>query len=68
MDAETSKLRYPTKAKVQFAVAMAREAGITDIGSIQIGGDGSIRVFAKGDNIDSVESEIERWKAARGRK
>lgn len=65
MGAEPSKLRYPTKAKVEFAVAMARKAGITEVGAIEIGPDGTIKISAK---TESVADEYEQWKAGRGRK
>ncbi|QIG79951.1 hypothetical protein [Stakelama tenebrarum] len=63
---KATKRSYPTKAKVEFAVAMAREvAGIDQIGAIVFGPDGSIRVERK---TESVADEYEQWKAGRGRK
>lgn len=67
MNAQT-KLRYPTQAKIDLAIAAARRAGIDKIGAIEIGGDGTIRVSAlTAAKLDPVENEIEAWKARRNR-
>jgi hypothetical protein len=62
---------YATKAKVEHAIRMARLAGIEKIGAIEFGPDGSIRISAEPrapvPQAQSVEDEIARWRAKRGK-
>lgn len=66
-----SKKTYATKAKVEFAVKMAREvAGIDKIGGLEIAADGTVRVFRAQDvrgAPQSVEDEIAAWREQRNR-
>ena len=67
---EHSKLHYPTKAKVEHAIRMARLAGIEAIGSIELCPDGTIRIAAANPSVPTVgtpEDEIARWRAKRGK-
>lgn len=67
-----AKLHYPTKAKVEHAIRMARLAGIQTIGSIELCPDGTIRIAAKsaeraGSQPVAVEDEIAQWRAKKGK-
>ena len=61
-----SKKDYATKAKFEHALRMAQLAGITEVGSIELGPDGTIRIArvtpANG-AAASVEDEIATWRA-----
>ena len=64
------KKDYATKAKVEHALRMAELAGITVVGSIELGPDGTIRVeraAPAGAAPQSVEDEIAKWRAKRGK-
>lgn len=66
------KLNYPTKAKVEHAIRMARLAGIETIGSLELCPDGTIRVAAaapgaSNSGATAVEDEIAQWRAKRGK-
>lgn len=61
MPTASAKASYPTKAKVEFAIRMARMAGIEEVGGLEIGPDGTIRVLAK--NTPGIDSAYDRWKA-----
>lgn len=71
MTAPARKKDYATKAKVEHAVRMAEIAGITEIGSIELRPDGTIRVErtvkAPKSAPPSVEDEIAQWRAKRGK-
>lgn len=66
-----AKQSYPTKAKVEHAIRMARLAGIENIGTIELGPDGSIRISreaaAPATPVPTVEDEIAQWRAKRGK-
>lgn len=66
---DTGKKSYATKAKVEFAVRMARDvAGIDKIGGLEFAPDGTIRVFRAQDvrgQTQSVDDEIAEWRANR---
>lgn len=62
------KKSYATKAKVEFAVRMARDvAGIDKIGGLTFGSDGSVTVLRAEEKTrgPSVEDEIAEWKSRR---
>jgi hypothetical protein len=59
------KKDYATKAKFEHALRMAELAGITVVGSIELGPDGTIRIerAAPTDGAPpSVEDEIAKWR------
>lgn len=53
---------YPTKAKVEHAIRMAKLAGIKNIGSIDLCPDGTIRIAAANQAEAPIEDEISRWR------
>lgn len=64
------KAKYATKAKVEFAISMAKLAGIGEIGSMTFSPDGTVRIDAGTDarrETQSVDDEIARWRAKKGR-
>lgn len=65
-----SKKDYATKAKVEHALRMAELAGITEVGSIELGPDGTIRI-ARATPTDgaplSAEDELAAWRRKRGK-
>lgn len=59
---------YATKAKVEFAIEMAKLGGIEKIGSMEFKPDGTIRICAPGpEPVTAVDDEIARWRAKRGK-
>lgn len=63
-----SQRTYATKAKVAFALEMARLAGIEKVGSMEFRPDGTIRIAAPGPQpVSDVDDEIAQWRAKRGR-
>lgn len=59
---------YATKAKVAFAIEMAKLAGIEKVGSIEFGPDGTIRIAAPGPQpVGEVDDEIAKWRARKAR-
>ncbi len=67
---EHRRLTYATKAKVEHAVRMAEIAGISEIGAIEFGPDGTIRIVKAAQPAAplSPEDEVAKWRAQRGRK
>jgi hypothetical protein len=59
--------KYPTKAKVEHAIRMAKLAGIDTVGSIELGPDGTIRIAAAQNGGMAVADEIAQWREKRGR-
>lgn len=55
-------IRYATQAKVDHAVKMAKRAGIDEIGAIEFGPDGGIRISAAR-QAESSGNAYDRWKA-----
>lgn len=67
---EHRRLTYATKAKVEHAVRMAEIAGIREIGGIELGPDGTIRITAKAAVAaapSTPEDEVAEWRRKRGR-
>lgn len=59
---------YATKAKVAFAIEMAKLGGIEKIGSMEFKPDGTIRICAPGpEPVTAVDDEIAQWRAKRGK-
>lgn len=66
MGRAASKASYPTKAKVQFAIAMAKLGDPSfELGELAISPDGTVRVLRKGDKQPAMDSAYDRWKAGR---
>ncbi len=66
MGRAATKATYPTKAKVEFAIRMAKLGDPTfELGELAISPDGTVRVLRKGDKQPAMDSAYDRWKAAR---
>lgn len=68
---EHRRLTYATKAKVEHARRMAELVGINEVGAIELGPDGTIRITAKASAQAtplSPDDEVAQWRAKRGRK
>lgn len=62
------KPRYATKAKVDHLVRVWQLAEIGEIGSIEFRPDGTIHIFAAtASSSDSIDDEIAKWRARRGK-
>ena len=68
---EAGRPTYATKAKVEHAIRMARLAEIDSIGCIELGPDGTIRIWKETEGRApapaTVEDEIAAWRSKRGK-
>lgn len=60
MNQHTPKARYPHKAKIVAAVALARELGL-DVAGYEVSADGAIRVFEARAEAKKPQTDFDRF-------